>query len=69
MILFTSGFLFAKILYREAVIQLLFLNEIKQNKQSIEDQHSRMRERNLKNRTDNHTLIKNSQKELESKRK
>lgn len=69
MILFTSGFLFAKILYREAVIQLLFLNKIKQNKQSIEDQHSRMRERNLKNRTDNHTLIKNSQKELESKRK
>ncbi len=46
-----------------------FFKQIKRNKQSIEDQHSKIAARNLKNMSDNHILIKNGQERLESKQK
>lgn len=46
-----------------------FFKQIKHNKQSIEDLHLKIAERNLKNMADNHILIKDGQARLESKQK
>lgn len=46
-----------------------FFKQIRRNKQSIEDQHLKIAERNLKNMADNHALIKDGQARLESKQK
>lgn len=46
-----------------------FFKQIKRNKQSIEGQHLKIAERNLKNMADNHALINDGQARLESKQK
>lgn len=46
-----------------------FFKQIKHNKQSIEDLHLKIVERNLKNMAENHILIKDGQARLESKQK
>lgn len=44
-----------------------FFKQIKHNKQSIEDLHLKIAERNLKNMAEIHILIKDGQAKLESK--